>query len=65
MAALDAAASARRTAATLVRDRLRVAVVGDITPAELGPLLDRLFGALAGDRAAAAAGRGAERSRGR
>ena len=32
-------------AAALVRDRLQVAVVGDITAAELGPLLDRLFGA--------------------
>lgn len=33
-------------AAALVRDRLRLAVVGDITPAELGPLLDELFGGL-------------------
>lgn len=32
--------------ATLTRDRLRLAVVGAITPEELGPLLDRLFGAL-------------------
>ncbi len=30
----------------LTRDRLIVGVVGDITPAELGPLLDRTFGAL-------------------
>jgi zinc protease len=30
----------------LARDRLRVAVVGDITPEALGPLLDRLFGGL-------------------
>lgn len=33
-------------AATLVRDRLRIAVVGDITAAELGPLLDDVFGGL-------------------
>ncbi len=32
--------------AALVRDRLRVAVVGDITAEELGPILDDLFGAL-------------------
>ena len=32
--------------AALTREHLRVAVVGDITPAELGPLLDRVFGAL-------------------
>jgi zinc protease len=30
-----------------VRDRLVIAVVGDITPAELAPLLDRAFSALA------------------
>lgn len=30
----------------LTRDRLRIGVVGDITPDELGPILDRLFGAL-------------------
>lgn len=30
----------------LSRDRLHIGVVGDITPAELGPILDRLFGAL-------------------
>lgn len=29
--------------ATMTRDRLRLAVVGDITPGELGPMLDRLF----------------------
>lgn len=29
-----------------VRDRLTVGVVGDITPEELGPILDRLFGGL-------------------
>jgi zinc protease len=33
-------------AGALAREHLRVAVVGDITPAELGPLLDRAFGAL-------------------
>ncbi len=33
-------------AATLARDRMFIAVVGDITEAELGPLLDRLLGAL-------------------
>jgi zinc protease len=32
--------------ATMVRDRLHVAVVGDITAAEVGPMLDRLFGDL-------------------
>lgn len=32
--------------AALARDRMHVAVVGDITPAELGPMLDRLLGAL-------------------
>lgn len=32
--------------AALTRDRLRVAVVGDITPEALGPVLDRIFGAL-------------------
>ena len=33
-------------AATMTRDRLRLAVVGDITPEELGPMLDRLYGDL-------------------
>lgn len=33
-------------AAHLGRDKLTISVVGDITPAELGPLLDRTFGAL-------------------
>lgn len=33
-------------AAHLGRDRLTISVVGDITPAELGPLLDRTFGGL-------------------
>ncbi len=32
--------------AALTREHLRIAVVGDITPGELGPLLDRVFGAL-------------------
>jgi len=32
--------------ASMTRDRLFVAAVGDITPAELGPLLDRLLGDL-------------------
>ena len=30
----------------LARDTLKIGVVGDITPAELGPLLDRVFGGL-------------------
>jgi len=30
----------------LVRDRLYIGVAGDITPAELGPLLDEVYGAL-------------------
>jgi zinc protease len=46
VAALDLAATRAAHAAALVRDRLMVAVVGDITAAELGPLLDRLFGGL-------------------
>ena len=46
VAALDLAAVRAAHGAALVRDRLRVAVVGDITAAELAPLLDRLFGAL-------------------
>ena len=33
-------------AAAFGRDNLIVAVVGDVTPEELGPLLDRVFGAL-------------------
>ena len=44
-------------AAALVRDRLRVAVAGDITAAELAPLLDRVFGDLPATGPAAAAGR--------
>ena len=32
--------------AALTRENLRIAVVGDITPGELGPLLDRTFGTL-------------------
>jgi zinc protease len=43
---LDLAAIRAAHDATLARDRLRIAVVGDITPAELGPMLDRLFGGL-------------------
>ena len=46
IAALDVAALRAARERTLVRDRLRVAVVGDITAAELGPLLDRIFGGL-------------------
>lgn len=34
------------TAGHLGRDRLAISVVGDITPAELAPILDRTFGAL-------------------
>jgi zinc protease len=36
----------RAVALTFLRKHLVLAVVGDITPAELGPLLDRTFGAL-------------------
>ncbi len=32
--------------AALARDRMFIAVVGDVTPAELGPMLDRLLGGL-------------------
>jgi zinc protease len=46
VATLDAGAVRAAHAAALVRDRLRVAVAGDITAAELGPLLDRVFGGL-------------------
>lgn len=42
----DIVAAHRRA---LVRSRATVGVVGDITPAELGPLLDRLLGALPQD----------------
>ena len=43
---LDRAAIQAAHDATMARDRLRIAVVGDITPAELGPMLDRLYGDL-------------------
>ncbi len=46
VAALDLDAIRAIHAATMVRDRLMVAVVGDIDAEELGPLLDRLFGDL-------------------
>jgi zinc protease len=46
VAGLDADAVRAAHAAALVRDRLKVAVVGDITAAELAPLLDRVFGGL-------------------
>lgn len=46
VADLDVPALRAAHRAALVRDRLRLAVVGDITPADLGPLLDRLFGDL-------------------
>jgi zinc protease len=36
----------RAASVTFLRDHLILGVVGDITPAELGPLLDRTFGAL-------------------
>ena len=36
----------RAVGLTFLRKHLVLAVVGDITPAELGPLLDRTFGAL-------------------
>jgi zinc protease len=43
---LDAAALRAAHGAALARDRLQVAVVGDIGAAELGPLLDAVFGGL-------------------
>lgn len=46
VAGLDAPAIEAARQATLVRDRLEVAVVGDITAEDLAPLLDRLFGDL-------------------
>jgi zinc protease len=46
VAGLDTDAMREAHSRTLVRDRLLVAVVGDITAEELGPLLDRLFGGL-------------------
>jgi zinc protease len=36
----------RAISVTFLRDQLVLGVVGDITPAELGPLLDRTFGSL-------------------
>lgn len=44
--ALDGDAIRAAHGAMLTRDRLRLAVVGNITPEELGPMLDRLFGDL-------------------
>lgn len=46
VAAIDAEALRAAHRAALVRDRLHVAVVGDITAEEAGPMLDRLFGDL-------------------
>lgn len=46
VAAIDRAAIGDAHRAGLVRDRLRIAVAGDITPGELGPILDEVFGAL-------------------
>jgi zinc protease len=46
VAALDAEAVRAAHEAMLVRDRLMVAVVGDITADELAPMLDELFGGL-------------------
>jgi zinc protease len=43
---LDAADVRAAHRAALVRDRLMLAVVGDITPEELAPLLDEVFGGL-------------------
>jgi zinc protease len=46
LAGFDLAALRAARESALTRDRLRVAVVGDITAVELGPLLDRVFGNL-------------------
>ncbi|MEX0970086.1 MAG: pitrilysin family protein [Paracoccaceae bacterium] len=46
VAALDVAALRAAQARTLVHDRVVIGVVGDITAAELGPLLDELLGDL-------------------
>jgi zinc protease len=46
VAGLDRAAIQATHDATLARDRLRIAIVGDITPEDLGPMLDHLFGDL-------------------
>ncbi len=46
VAAITAADLDAARAANLTRAHLKVTIVGDITAAELGPLLDRLFGSL-------------------
>ncbi|HRO12598.1 pitrilysin family protein [Amaricoccus sp.] len=46
IAGLDLADLGAAREATLARDRLRLAVVGDISAGELGPLLDQVFGGL-------------------
>ncbi len=46
VAAITTADMRRLVAERFARDQLIVGVVGDIAPAELGPLLDRAFGAL-------------------
>ena len=46
IAALTIEELRRAASVTFLRDHLILGVVGDITPAELGPLLDRTFGAL-------------------
>jgi zinc protease len=46
VASLDAADMRAAHGAAMVRDRLKVAVAGDITAAELAAMLDDLFGAL-------------------
>jgi zinc protease len=46
VSALDASDLRAAHRAALTQDRLHVAVVGAITPEELGPVLDRLFGDL-------------------
>lgn len=47
--AIEAADMRGFMADALTRDRLHIGVVGDVTPEELGPILDRLFGALPGE----------------
>jgi zinc protease len=44
--AIDRAQLVAFTERQLVRDRLHIGVAGDITAAELGPILDQVFGAL-------------------
>jgi zinc protease len=46
LAAITVADMKRFQAEALTRDRLKIGVVGDITPAELKPILDKAFGAL-------------------